>query len=176
MRTDIRIAGSGGQGVIMASVVLANAFGLFENYEIAQTQSYGPEARGGACKAELIVSDEKIDYMKVGSTDVFIAFNELAFNTYKGSLGDDAMLFVDSTFIKDEVLEGYNNVYKIPATQIAEEELKPFNTNIVMLGYMASKIDSLNVESIKKSVEVLMPAKTHELNFKAIDIGYGRGV
>lgn len=175
MRIDFRVVGSGGQGVILSSVVLANAYGLFENYEIAQTQSYGPEARGGACKAEVIVSDEKIDYMKVDSTDVFMAFNEVGFNKYKDELKKDTILFVDSTFINDECLEGFENVNKIPATKIAEEELKPFVANIVMLGFLASRIENIKIESLKKAIGVLMDPKMHELNFKALDIGYGKG-
>ena len=71
MRLNVRFAGSGGQGVILASVLLSKAYGLEENYNIAQTQSYGPEARGGACKAEVVISDEEIDYMKVNKADVF---------------------------------------------------------------------------------------------------------
>lgn len=82
MRINIRFAGAGGQGVILASVLLAKGYGLGENYNISQTQSYGPEARGGACKAEVVISDETIDYMKVDTADVFVAMNQIGFNKY----------------------------------------------------------------------------------------------
>ena len=76
MRLNVRFAGAGGQGVILSSVLLAKAYGLGEDFYITQTQSYGPEARGGACKAEVVISDENIDYMKVDDVDVFIAYNQ----------------------------------------------------------------------------------------------------
>ena len=76
MRKDFRFGGSGGQGVISLAVLLANAYGVQNNYEVAQTQSYGPAARGGACKAELVVSDERIDYVKADVLDCFVAFNK----------------------------------------------------------------------------------------------------
>ena len=82
MRLNVRFAGSGGQGVILASVLLSKAYGLGENYNIAQTQSYGPEARGGACKAEVVISDEEIDYMKVEDADVFVALNQVGYDKY----------------------------------------------------------------------------------------------
>jgi 2-oxoglutarate ferredoxin oxidoreductase subunit gamma len=176
MRTDFRVVGSGGQGVIMSAVVLANAYGLYENFEIAQTQSYGPEARGGACKAELIISDEKIDYMKVDNTNIFIAYNGVGFNKYKNELPSDAVLFVDSTFITDEDLKGFDTVHKIEATKMAEDNFKPFVANVIMMGFMAAKLNNIKVESLKKAIGDLMPEKMHELNFKALDAGYGMGV
>ena len=83
MRLNVRFSGAGGQGVILASILLAKAYGLGENYNISQTQSYGPEARGGACKAEVVIADENIDYIKVDNADVFIAFNQMGYDKYK---------------------------------------------------------------------------------------------
>ena len=99
MRKDFRFGGSGGQGVISLAVLLANAYGVQNNYEVAQTQSYGPAARGGACKAELVVSDERIDYVKADKLDSFVAFNKPSFDKFKGDINPDTRLFVDSTFV-----------------------------------------------------------------------------
>ena len=89
MRKDFRFGGSGGQGVISLAVLLANAYGVQNNYEVAQTQSYGPAARGGACKAELVVSDERIDYVKADKLDSFVAFNKPSFDKFKGDINPD---------------------------------------------------------------------------------------
>jgi len=91
MRINVRFSGAGGQGVILSSVLLAKAYGLGEDYNISQTQSYGPEARGGACKAEVVISDENIDYMKVDTADVFIAFNQAGYEKYGKTVKNDAI-------------------------------------------------------------------------------------
>ena len=96
MRKDFRFGGSGGQGVISLAVLLANAYGVQNNYEVAQTQSYGPAARGGACKAELVVSDERIDYVKADVLDCFVAFNKPSFDKFKGDINPNTRVFVRS--------------------------------------------------------------------------------
>src|SRR5665647_2318946 len=99
MRINVRFAGAGGQGVILSSVLLAKAYGLGENYNISQTQSYGPEARGGACKSEVVISDEDIDYMKVDIADVFIAYNQVGYNKYEKAIAPDAMVLINSCLL-----------------------------------------------------------------------------
>ena len=115
MRINVRFAGAGGQGVILASVLLAKGYGLGENYNIAQTQSYGPEARGGACKAEVVVSDEEIDYMKVDTADVFIALNQVGFNKYIDEVSEEGLVVINSTLVESDNPDHY----PIPATEIA---------------------------------------------------------
>lgn len=99
MRKDFRFGGSGGRGVISLAVLLANAYGVQNGYEVAQTQSYGPAARGGACKAELVISDERIDYVKADVLDAFVSFNKQSFDKFKGDVNPNTRLFLDSTFI-----------------------------------------------------------------------------
>ena len=123
MRKDFRFGGSGGQGVISLAVLLANAYGVQNGYEVAQTQSYGPAARGGACKAELVISDERIDYVKADVLDAFVSFNKQSFDKFKGDVNPNTRLFLDSTFITAEDAATCNSgtVYMFPATQLAEE-------------------------------------------------------
>ena len=102
MRINIRFAGAGGQGVILSSVLLAKAYGLGENYNISQTQSYGPEARGGFCKAEVVISDEEIDYMKVDMADVFIAFNQIGYDKHISTVKKEALILINSTLVETE--------------------------------------------------------------------------
>jgi 2-oxoglutarate ferredoxin oxidoreductase subunit gamma len=171
MRQEVLIAGSGGQGVISTSVILGKAFGLFSDYEVAQTQSYGPEARGGACKAGLVYSDEVIDFMKVTKPDIFIVFNQAAFQKYSHALTEDTIIFADTTYVKEESLTKYKNVYRVTATSIAEKELKPFVANIIMLGAMTKVIDVLDIDSIKKSIENTFQERHLPMNYKALEIG-----
>lgn len=103
MRKDFRISGSGGQGVVSLAILLANVYGVYENYEVAQTQSYGAAARGGASQAGLVVSDKPIDYIEVDKADVFVAFNEASFKTYYPKTKKDAIIFVDSTLVPKEL-------------------------------------------------------------------------
>ena len=119
MRKDFRFGGSGGQGVISLAVLLANAFGVQNNYEVAQTQSYGPAARGGACKAELVISDERIDYVKADELDAFVSFNKQSFDKFKGDVNANTVVFADSTFISEADVAGLDakQVYLFPETK-----------------------------------------------------------
>ena len=98
MRKEIRICGSGGQGVIIFSVILANAYGIYEEYEVAQSQAYGPEARGGACYADVVISDRPVDYIHVENADVLIAMNQAGYSKFKDMTTNGAAVYVDSSF------------------------------------------------------------------------------
>jgi len=178
MRKDFRIAGSGGQGVIMMSMILAEAYGLHEKLEIAQTQSYGPEARGGACRAEIVISDKEIDYVKVDKVNFFIAFNETGFQKYSADIKPETIIFVNSTMVGEKALEPYKNnvIHSIPATSIAEENFKLVMANIIMLGFMAAKLDNLSFESAEKALRSNLPPSQLEFNLKALRHGYDMGV
>ncbi len=174
MRKDFRFAGSGGQGVIMLSVILANAYGMYGGKEVAQTQSYGPEARGGTCKAELIVSDQFIDFVKVLKNDVLVVFNEVSLEKYRADINENTYVFADSTFIPPEKLEGIKNLYTIDATALSDTKFKPFTVNIIMLGLMAKILDDLELDDVKKALEKLLPKKALEINYSALEYGYNR--
>ena len=177
MRKDIIITGSGGQGVIMLSVLLANAYGISEGYEISQTQSYGAQARGGASQSSLIVSDEPIDYIEVEKADVLVAFNELALKKYLPKAKEDAMVFVDSTFIGEEVYADLpQKVYAIDAAYIAEHQFRPFMLNVVMMGFMAAKLGDVKFSSLEQAIASELPSKAYEQNVAALRAGYERGI
>ena len=178
MRKDFRFAGTGGQGVISLAMIMATAYGIFENKEVTQTQSYGAEARGGACQAALIVSDEKIGYMKVDDADIFVAFSIAGYNKYVGALKPGATVFVDSTFIPKEETDKLSDctVYSLPATEIAERDFQPFAANIVMLGFMASKLEDLSLESCESVIRHEIAPKHIPMNLAAVKAGYERGM
>lgn len=167
MRINVRFAGAGGQGVILSSVLLAKAYGLGEDYNISQTQSYGPEARGGACKAEVVISDESIDYMKVDQADVFIAFNQMGFDQYIGTVKKDAIVLINSTLVET----ADPNDYRVPATAIAEEMEKPFVVNMVMLGALTKLLPKLHYPTVEEEIMHNFAASIAGMNLAA----YGRG-
>lgn len=168
MRINVRFAGAGGQGVILSSVLLAKAYGLGENYNISQTQSYGPEARGGACKAEVVISDENIDYMKVDRADVFIAYNQVGYDKYAASIAKDAIVLINSTLVESD----NTNHYRVPATDIAEEMEKPFVVNMVMLGALTKLLPKLHYKKVEDEIRENFAASIAGMNLEAYDKGY----
>lgn len=167
MRLNVRFAGAGGQGVILSSVLLAKAYGLGEDYNISQIQSYGPEARGGACKAEVVISDENIDYMKVDRADVFIAFNQMGFDRYIGTVKPDAIVLINSTLVDAD----NPSYYRVRATQIAEEMGKPFVINMVMLGALTKLLPKLHYPTVEEEIMNNFAASIAGMNL----VAYGRG-
>lgn len=168
MRLNVRFAGAGGQGIILSSVLLAKAYGLGEDFNISQTQSYGPEARGGACKAEVVVSDEDIDYMKVDNVDVFIAYNQKGYDKYCIDLDNSAMVLINSTLVQIQ----NPNHYEIPGTQIAEEMGKPMVVNMVMLGALTKLLPKLHYDKMLNTIQGDFPAPLGAINTEAFDKGY----
>ena len=168
MRLNVRFAGAGGQGVILSSVLLAKAYGLGEDLNISQTQSYGPEARGGACKAEVVISDEYIDYMKVDDVDVFIAYNQTGYDKYCADLEEKDMVLINSTLV-----EAHGpNLYEIPGTKIAEEMGKPQVVNMVMLGALTKLLPRLHYDKVMDAIKEDFPASLAVANMEAFDRGY----
>ncbi|HBD86476.1 MAG TPA: 2-oxoacid:ferredoxin oxidoreductase subunit gamma [Clostridiales bacterium] len=176
MRKDIRIGGAGGQGVIMLSVLLANAYGIHLGMEAVQTQSYGPAARGGSCKAEVVVSDAPIDYVKADDVDVLVAFNQVSFQKYSQDVKKDTLIFVDSTLLTPEDTIGFSNVKAIPATDYAEKHFAPVVANIIMFGFMTAKMESLTLEAAQKALKDTLPGKALDMNMKALEFGYRKGM
>lgn len=171
MRRDIRIVGSGGQGVISAAIILAKVYGINEHCNVSQTQSYGPEARGGACKAEVVVSDSYIDYMKVEKADIFVAFNQLGYEQYKKETKKEGVVLVNSSLVEVEP-EDEHLVYRLPATEIAESKFKPFAVNIVMLGGLTKILPKLQYRPTKEAIRGNFNHNVVEMNLAAFEEGY----
>lgn len=178
MRTEIRIGGFGGQGVIMAGIILGKAAALFDENEAVQTQSYGPEARGGASKCEVIISDEEIDFPKVQHPDILIAMSNEALIKYIVDLKDNGTLIVDpgTTDVSDvqDFIDEHNiTVYEAPATQTAVDDIGlKIVANIVMVGAIVKVTKVISKEAAIKSIESSVPKGTEEKNIKAFEAGY----
>lgn len=168
-RYDIRLSGSGGQGLIMMGIILAEAIGVYDGKEVAQTQSYGPEARGGSSKAEVIVSDEEIDYPKAMKVDLLLAMNQKALDEYYQDLKPDGLLIVDSTFVKT-VPSG--KAVQIPFTKIARDRFKrEMVANIVALGAITELTSIVSKKAIEAAVLDRVPKGTEKLNRDALKAG-----
>lgn len=178
MRKDFRFGGAGGQGVISLAVLLANAYGVQNNYEVAQTQSYGPAARGGACKAELVVSDERIDYVKAVELDCFVAFNKQSFDKFKSDIRSQTRVFIDSTFmgLEDVADCGADQFFLFPATRYAEENFRAVCANIVMMGFFVAKNPEINLDNAREALREVMNPKVLAMNLEALQFGYDKGM
>src|SRR5512146_1366913 len=161
MRKEIRIAGFGGQGVILSGLILSIAAGVHENLEVAQTQSYGPESRGGACRAEVVISDEEIDYIKPMDPDALVAMSQPALDTYLKDIDKGrAAILVDSSLVTN-VPDGVAHLYQVPVTDIAEKKLgKRMVANMVMLGALSAITGFVGYDALAKSVSQTVPPKT----------------
>ena len=170
---EIRIAGFGGQGVVLSGVVLGRAAALYAGKEVTLMQSYGPEARGGSCKTELILSDEKIDYPLTDSPQVLVAMNKESLDKFSSEMSSGGILIYDSTFI--EPFENADlEVYPVPGTRIAEELGSRIVANMVMLGSLVALLDMdmVSLKDLNKAVAETVPPHTLELNSKAVEKGY----
>ena len=177
MRLEIRVAGFGGQGIIRAGLMLAMAACIYDEKKrnAVQTQSYGPESRGGACKSEVVISDEEIDFPKIIEPDVLIAMSQEAYDTYVGSLKEGGTLLVDPDLVAKQKTTPHLQVFRVPATKIAEELGRTIVANVVMLGAFASLTNLIPGEAVKKSVLKNVPKGTEKLNLEAFERGYRYG-
>lgn len=170
-RYEIRLSGSGGQGMITAGIILANAAAIYEGKNAVQSQSYGPEARGGASKAEVIISHEEINYPKVTSPDFLAALTQEAYDKYSKDIKDDCIVLVDSAFVKD-VDKDRGVLYSMPITETVLEKLgKQLGANIATLAAANALGGFVSEESLTKSVLSMIPKGTEELNKAAFQIG-----
>jgi 2-oxoglutarate ferredoxin oxidoreductase subunit gamma len=168
-RYEIRLAGSGGQGLILAGIILAEAAGIYDGKFVCRHQSYGPEARGGASKSEIVISDEEIDYPKAINPDVFLAMNQKSLDTYISDLKLEGMLIIDSSLVREVPS---TQAVAIPLTQIARQELgKMIVVNIVALGALVALTDVVTFTSLEAAVLNRVPPATKELNQKALEAG-----
>jgi len=169
MRKEIRIAGFGGQGVVLVGYILGKALAIYDNYEAVMTQSYGPEARGGASSANIVMSDKPIDYPFVLNPDILVALSQEAYNRFRPNLRRNGLVLIDEGLVKPQ--EG-DDFYGIPATRMAEELGRRVVTNVVMLGFMTALIGLVSRESVEKAIETSIREKLVPLNLKAFATGY----
>ncbi len=168
-RFEIRLSGSGGQGIILASIILAEAAGIFEGFNVSQTQSYGPEARGGKCKAEVVISSKQIDYPKAVQLDMMLSMNQASCDAYCYDFKPNGLLFVDSGLVNQVPT---SRVVALPFTKIAREVAgKDMAANIVALGALGHLCPHISRKSLEAALSARVPAETREMNSKALKAG-----
>ncbi|TFG31469.1 2-oxoacid:ferredoxin oxidoreductase subunit gamma [Candidatus Thorarchaeota archaeon] len=175
-RYEIRIGGFGGQGVVTMAMVAAETASLFDKKFVVQTQSYGPEARGGASKSEIVISDEEIDYPKVLAPDVFVVLSRAAYLEYIDGLKENGTLIIDEDLVEIEgTLPKGVKVFKIPATRIADKDVgNKQATNVVMLGAFTVITKALSIEGLKARIEERWP-RFIKSNMLALELGMKAG-
>lgn len=171
MKYEVRFSGSGGQGVILASVILGTAAALYENKETVQSQSYGPEARGGASKADVIISDNPVGYPKAREIDAMVCLSQKAADRYIPTLKKDGIVIVDSDFVNIAKCKKYNLI-KLPLSSTTLEKMeKLIALNIVSLGALVAITKIISHESLEKAIKDTVPEGTDKFNLEAARLG-----
>lgn len=170
-RVEVRISGLGGQGVVLAGEILGRA-AVYDGKYAVQTQSYGAEARGSAAKSEVIISDKKIGFPKVRKCDILVTMSQNALNKHLDDLKENGILLVDRDKVK-EVPKVEAKVFSVPATRIAETELKSrIYANAIMLGALTKITGIVSKEAVKKAIVDSVSKETKERNLE----GFGKGL
>ena len=163
----LRLAGSGGQGVILGSIILAEA-ALYDHHFAAQSQSYGPEARGGMCKAEVMIDQNEIDFPKVETPDVLLVLTQAALDRYADEVGDTCTIIADANLD----VPRRANTYSVPILKTAREKIhNPMTSNIVALGAINTLVGLVSDESLERAMLKYVPKNAREINLEALKEG-----
>jgi len=175
-RTEIMITGFGGQGIVLAGRILGKAAAIGDKKESTFVQSYGPESRGGAANAQIIISDIPIHYPYIQSSDIMICMSQTGYDKYFKQLKKDGILLADQDLVHPGRID--NDVFSIPATRMAEELGRKMMANIIMVGFFTAITKSISYNAARSTVEESVPKGTEESNIKAFNKGsdYGRAI
>jgi len=174
-KTEIKIGGFGGQGVILTGYVIGKAASIFDNKFATMTQSFGPEARGSSCSSQVIVSDDRILYPYISVPQIMVIMSQEAFNKFSPQIDPNGILMVEEELVEVSGLPDTVKLYGIPATRIAEELGRKVVLNMVMAGFFTAVTKLIDKDAMRKAVEDSVPPGTEELNLKAFDRGYEWG-
>lgn len=170
-KEQLRFTGSGGQGVILGTIIMAEAAYL-DGKNVVQSQSYGPEARGGMCKAETIIDDDKITYTKVTLPTLLLSLTQVSFNKYVKNIDKGTVIIVDDSINVPARIRDRNEVISLPIISSAKEVIKnPMAANIISVGAVNEALKLASVKSLEEAVLNHIPKGTEELNTKAMKLG-----
>lgn len=173
--TEIKVGGLGGQGVILGGIIIGKAAALFDGKHSCLTQAFGPEARGSACSAQVVVDDDPILYPYVTKPHIMVAMSQDAFKKFAPELRADGTLLIEEELVKPEGLPPGVKVFAVPATRIAEELGKKMVLNIVMVGFFTAVTGLVSEKAAKEAVKDSVPPSTVDLNMKAFERGFAYG-
>jgi 2-oxoglutarate ferredoxin oxidoreductase subunit gamma len=174
--TELRIAGFGGQGVILSAIILGRAASIHQGAFATMTQSFGPEARGGACSAQLIFSGRPVLYPYVSRPDILVVMSQEAYTRFVPELKDGGTLVIEQDLVRTADLKPNTKVYSVPATRLAEELGKRMVLNSVLVGFFTAATRLLKRDAVHKAVEDSVPSAFRDLNLKAFEKGFEYGV
>jgi len=174
--TEIRIAGFGGQGVMLAANIIGRAACIYADGYATMTQNYGPEARGGAASSALIVSDEPILYPYTTNPDILMVLSQEALTRFAPEMNASGILLVEQNLVRVNGVPSTARVYSIPATRMAEELGKKIVMNVICVGFLAAKSGLLTKEAYRNAIADGVPAAAKELNLRAFEAGYEHGL
>ena len=170
-RTEIRITGFGGQGVVLSGYIIGKAVAVNASQHATMIQSFGPEARGSSCSATLVASDEEVLYPYVHRPDVFVVMSADGYEKHGHELADDGTLVYEADLVHPDEAEG-RRAFGVPSTRIAESLGRSIVQNIVMLGFFTAVTGLVDCEAMREAVRTSVPSGTEELNLKAFDAGF----
>ncbi|MCK4857012.1 MAG: 2-oxoacid:acceptor oxidoreductase family protein [candidate division Zixibacteria bacterium] len=174
--TEIRITGFGGQGIILCGYIIGKAASIYSNQHATLTQSFGPEARGSACSAQVVISDTRVLYPYVTAPKVMLALSHDGYVTHKDTMAGDCILVYEKDLVRLEDHGITARTFGIPATRIAEDLGRKIVLNIVMLGFFGAVTGLIPRDALRQAVETSVPVGTEELNLNAFDKGYEYGL
>ena len=169
-RTEIRITGFGGQGVVLAGHIIGRACAIGADMHATMIQSFGPEARGSACSATLVVSPTEILYPYIQRPDIFVVMSNEGYERFHADLKDDGILVFEQDLVDPTSREGQQS-FGVPSTRIAESLGRGIVQNIVMVGFFAGVTDLAPRQMVREAVLGSVPKGTEELNLQAFDSG-----
>ena len=175
--TEIKLGGFGGQGIILAGYILGKAASIYDKQHAVLTQSYGPEARGGACSADVIVAETEIDYPNVSIPGIVVIMSQEAYHTYGKNIDPNGIMLIDEDLV--ELKKGRDKdikIFSVPSTRFAEELGRKIIANIVMLGFLTAVTEVITYKAMKKAILSSVPKGTEELNTNAFQKGYDYGI
>jgi len=173
-RYNIRLSGFGGQGIVLSGFIIGKAASLYDKKNSAFTQSYGPEARGGACSACVVIEEGKIAYPLVRLADFLIVLSKEAYEKYADKVTPDSLTFVDADLVPDAHIDN-KKVFGIPATRFAEDMGKKIVANIIMLGFFFGVTDIISKDAMIESIKTSVKKNFVNINLKAFEKGYKHG-
>lgn len=175
-RQEITVTGFGGQGIVLAGRILGMAAAIGDHRQSTFIQSYGPEARGGACSAQVIISDDAIHYPHVRHSDILVCMSQSGYDKFIGQIKDDGILLIDQDLV--QALGIQRDFFSIPSTRMAEELGRKMLANIIMVGFFSAVTGAVSVDAAREAVVKSVPKGTEEMNLTAFKKGfdYGRAV
>ncbi|MFC1904556.1 2-oxoacid:acceptor oxidoreductase family protein [Chloroflexota bacterium] len=173
-RHEVRLCGFGGQGIILAGYIIGQAASIFDGKSATFIQDYGPEARGGACRADVVISDEPVSYPYIHAPSLLVALSQPGYDKYRPRNRKDSLMIIDEELVKHRETRK-DKLFTIPSRRMAEELGRVAVANIIVVGFLAAVTEIVSIEAIRESVLTSVPKGTEELNTKALEKGYAYG-